>query len=242
LTAEDVSKAYEVTEKALKDNERISFFGEIEPSMSLTFEGLLKDLINSLGQFGKLSRYYRAAVVTDKGWIGALARVEGIVFSFIDVRVFPPTERDKAFVWASEKPEPLPKPEQPGPSLHFIQTTADDVFAYEVNGRLRANDVKGAISEFNKYLDRDGTVNVLARLRDFSGFDLMAFLEDDLVKLKYRALSKVDKYAIVGARPWMRNFLELISPILKTKIRFFDPEEEAAAWEWVGARQALLPE
>ena len=83
---------------------------------------------------------------------------------------------------------------------------------------------------------------LLARLSDFNGFDILAVLEDDLIKLKYRSLSKVEKYAVVGARPWMRNFLELIAPLFSTKIRLFDAEEEAAAWEWVGAQQALLPE
>jgi hypothetical protein len=38
----------------------------------------------------------------------------------------------------------------------------------------------------------------------------------------------------------MRNFIELLSPLTSVKVRFFDLGEEAAAWEWVGAQQALL--
>jgi hypothetical protein len=242
LTSEDVSKAYKATEAALKENERISFFAEVDDSMSLTIEGLIKDLFEGISQIGKLSRYYRAAVVTDKGWLGALARVEGLVFCTIDVRVFQRDDRDKAYAWSAETPEPLPKPEEPAASIHFIQTTSENVFAYEVNGRLRAKDVKSAIKEFGSYLERDGKVNVLARLSDFNGFDILAVLEDDLMKLKYRSLSKVEKYAIIGAKPWMRNFLELIAPIFSTRIRLFDPNEEAEAWAWVGAQQALLEE
>jgi SpoIIAA-like len=242
LSADDVTKAYNATDEALKENERISFFGEIDESMNLTFEGLAKDLVTGLGQFGKLSKYHRAAVVTDKGWIGALARVEGLVFSSIDVRVFALDERDKAFAWASEVPAPLPKPEEPKPSLHFIQTTTDNVFAYEVNGRLREKDIKNAVDALKPYLGREGKINVLARLRDFNGFDLTALFDDDLAKLKYKALSKVERYAVVGAKPWMRNFLELLSPLFSAKIRVFDASDEAAAWEWVGAQQALLVE
>jgi len=242
LTADDVASAYKATNDALNENERISFFAEIDDSLSLTIQGLAKDLFEGICQIGQVSKYYRAAVVTDKGWLGALTRVEGLVFSSIDVRVFPSAERDKAFAWSSEAPEPLSTPEDPGRSIHFIQTTNENVFAYEINGRLRANDVKAAIEEFRSYLDRDGKVNVLGRLNDFNGFDLFAVLEDDLIKIKFKSLSKVDKYAIVGAKPWMRNFLELVSPITSIKVRVFDQEEEAAAWEWVGAQQALLPE
>src|SRR5215204_425966 len=115
LTAADVTQAYKATDEALKQNDRISFFAEVDPSMKLTFEGLLKDLVEGVGQFGKLGRYYRAALVTDKGWLASMARIEGIVFSSIDFRVFAPADRDKAFAWASETPEPVVTPTDPGP-------------------------------------------------------------------------------------------------------------------------------
>lgn len=242
ITAEDIDKAYKATEQALKENERISFFAEVDSSVAMTLEGFIKDVKEGLFQLGKISRYYRAALVTDKGWLGALARVEGLVFSSIDLRVFETGERDKAFAWASEEPPAIPKPEEPGPSIHFIQTTNENVFAYEVSGRLRAKDVKAAIKEFGAYLERDAKVNVLAKLSEFNGFDLFAVLEDDLLKLKYRSLSKVDKYAVIGPKPWMRNLLELMSPLIGIKVRVFDADEEESAWEWVGARQALLTE
>ena len=240
LTAEDIDKAYKATEEALKSNERISVFTEIVESIGITADGLLKDLWNGIRQLGRLGKYYRAAVVTDKGWIATMARVEGLVFSSIDVRVFPPADRAKAFAWASEAPEPLPKPEDAPASVHFLQTTNENVFAYEVNGRLREKDIKSAVVAMKPYLEREGKFNVLARLKDFGGFDLLAALDDDLVKAKYKAISKVDKYAIVGAKAWMRNFLELISGFFSVQIRFFDVEDEHSAWEWVGAEQALL--
>lgn len=242
LTADDVIRAYKATEEALKDNDRISFFAEVDPSTALTFEGLAKDLTEGIGHWGNMKRYYRAAVVTDKGWMAALARVEGLVFSSIDVRVFGHDERDKAFAWASETPEPLPEPSEPEPSIHFLQTTSENVFAYEVNGRLRERDMKNVVREIKPFIEREGKFNVLARMKNFSGFDLLAVFDDDLIRLKLKAPSKIEKYAIVGAKPWMRNLTELIAPLLSTKVRNFDSDEEAAAWEWVGAQQALLPE
>ena len=242
LTASDITQAYKVTEDALKDTERISFFVEVDPSMKFTFEGLVKDLVESVGQWGKLKRYYRAALVTDRGWMAALARVEGLVFSSIDVRVFGHDERDKALAWASETPEPIPAKVDPEPAVRFIQTTSDNVFAYEVDGRLRERDIKNAVKEIKPLLDREGKFNVLARMKHFSGFDLLSVFDDDLIRLKLKAPSKIARYAVVGPRPWMRNLLELVSPLISTEIRAFDASEESAAWEWVGAQQALLPE
>ncbi len=240
ITADDISNAYKATEEKLKENERISFFAEIDDSMSFTLEGLIRDLKEALGQFGKLSKYYRAAIVTNKGWLGALARVEGLVFSSIDVRVFPPEERDKAFAWASEKPEPVAKPEEPAPSIHVLHTSSENVFAYEVTGRLREKDLKSAIAAFSPYLEKPEKVNVLARLKNFSGFDLLAVLDDELIKMKFKSSSKVGRYAVVGASSWMRNFLELMNPLVGAEIKTFDEADEAEAWEWVGAQQSLL--
>ena len=83
---------------------------------------------------------------------------------------------------------------------------------------------------------------MLGKLNGFSGFDLLALFEDEYIKLKFKSMPKVEKYAVIGAPGWMRNFLELFSPLLSIKVRIFDPAEEAAAWEWVGAQQALLTE
>ncbi len=242
LTADDITKAYAAAEEKLKENERISFFIEVDPTMGFTFQGVVKDMVEGVNQLGKLKRYYRAALVTDKGWMAALARVEGLVFSSIDLRVFGPGERDKAFAWASETPEPIPAPVEPEPSIHFIQTTSDDVFAYEVNGRLREKDIKSAVRELKTFIEREGKFNVLARMKDFNGFDLLSVFDDDLIRLKIKAPSKISKYAVVGPRSWMRNLLELVAPLVRTEIRVFDAAEEPAAWEWVGAQQALLPE
>jgi len=240
MTADDVAKAYKVTDDALSNNERISFFAEIDDSVNLSFEGLLKDMVEGIGQIGKLKRYYRAAVVTEISWMAAIARVEGFVFSSVDVRVFAHEDREKAFAWSSEEPEPLPEPVESGPSIRLIQTTSEKVFAYEVDGPIREKDVETVIIGLNEAFDRQKKINVLGRMRNWSGFDLMSVLNDDLFKVKFKALSKIDRYAVVGGRSWMRNFLELINPLISPTIRVFDESEEAAAWEWVGAQQALL--
>ena len=242
LSAADISRAYKATEEALKANDRISFFAEVEPSMSLTFEGLVKDLFEGVGQWNKLKHYYRAAVVTDKGWLGTIARVEGLVFCSVDVRVFSQDGREKAFAWSAETPEPIPAPLEPEPSIHFLQTTSDNVFAYEVDGRLRERDIKSAVKELKPFFEREGKFNVLARMKDFSGFDLLSVFDDNLIRLKLKAPSKIAKYAVIGPKPWIRNLLELAGSVVSTEIKTFDVSEESAAWEWVGAQQALLPE
>lgn len=242
LTAKDVAEVYKAADKALKDNERISFFAEVDPSMELTLEGLAEDIKTGVCQWRKFTKAYRMALVTDKSWMAAVARAEGMFFSPLDLRVFSHEDRSKAFAWASETPEPLPTPEEPGASIHFLQTTSQNVFAYEVDGRLREKDIKSVVTELTPFMEREGKFNILARMKDFNGFDILSVLDDNLIRLKLKAPSKVEKYAVIGPKPWLRNLLELMDPLFKTQIRTFDSTEEDAAWEWVGASQALLPE
>ena len=240
ITAEDVTNAYKATEKALKENERISFVAKVENTTKLTLEGVAKDIYEGVGQICKLKKYYRVAVVTDMSWIASIARAEGLFFSSMDIRVFNLDEYDKAFAWASEKPEPLPA--KPGPSIHLLHTTNEKVFAYEVDGPILDSDVKTVIPAINEKFEDHERINVLVRMKNWAGFELTAVLNDELFKTKYKALSKIDRYAVVGPKPWMRNFLELIDPLFSTNTRVFDADDEEAAWEWVGASQALLPE
>ncbi len=241
LTAEDVERAYKATDDALKSNDRISFFADIDDSVNLSCEGLLIDVMEGIGQIGKLKHYYRAAVVTDLTWLASIARVKGFVFSSVDVRVFEREDRDMAFAWASEEPEPLSKPAVP-PSLRLIHTTSEHVFAYEVDGPIGEKDIETAAKGLKDAFQGDRRINVLGRMKNWSGFDLFAVLNDDLFKMKYKSLSNVERYAVVGPKPWMRNFLELIDPLISPKIKIFDAAEESEAWEWVGAQQALLGE
>jgi hypothetical protein len=240
LTAEDVDKSTKAITEALKDQERINIFTEVEGSVTFTLEGLWKDLTNSISNFGLRKKVNRLAVVSGSDIYSFLLRVEGLVFSSIEMRVFRPEQRDEAFAWASKEPGPLPKPVPPKRAIHFLQTTSENVFAYEVDGRVTEQDIKDAVTELKSKFSKNEKINVLARIKSFKGFDLSALLNDDLYRVKYQTLSQVERYAVVGPPTWMRNFLELIDPALKLKIQVFDAEDENAAWEWVGASQSLL--
>ena len=242
LTADDVDKSTKALTDALKDNERVSIFTEIDGSISLTLEGLWKDLVNSVSNFGIRRKIFRLAVVSSSEFYSFLLRVEGLVFSSIEMRVFSPEQRDQAFAWAAKEPEPLPKPEPPRRAIHFLQTTNPNVFAYEVDGRVTEKDIEETVKELKSFFERSEKTNILVRMKHFNGFDLSALLNDDLYRVKLQALSKVERYAVIGAPAWMRNFLELINPAFKLKIRVFDTENEHDAWEWVGASQTLLAE
>lgn len=235
LSGPDVQRAYDALEAALKQHERVSFFAEVDDSFELSVDALVKDVTNGLSQLGKLNRYYRAAVVTDKKWLATLARVEGLVFAWMEVRVFPIGEREAAFDWASQAPAPKPEPVVPPPAIRFIKTTKPSVVAYEVDGRITEKDMDLAIRTMDEAYKNDGKIRILGRLTNMKGFDVRAVARQDLFSMKSQALKRVERYAVVGAPAWLRNLLELISPMFSAEIRVFDAADENNAWEWLGA-------
>jgi hypothetical protein len=241
ITAEDVTSASEAIRSSITAHERVSLYTEVEGTTRYTLEGFFKDLIEGLNRLNDLGKIYRIAVVTEKGWIAAMARVEGLVFAFIDVRVFSMEDKKKALAWASEAPPVKAAEAAVSPGIHLIQTTNDAVLAYEIDGRVTDADANTIAAALKEAFGRHEKVDVLARINTYAGFDLVALLNDELVKMQFKALSKVGKYAVIGAKPWMRNLLELANPLIGPEIRIFDPEDEQSAWQWIGAQPALLP-
>lgn len=240
IVGEDIEKGSAKLDEKISLGKRASVYAELSENSYYTADGLLRDVVESVNNINKRSMLYRAAVVTDKGWLGALARLEGLVFSSIDIRVFSLTDKNAALAWVSEAPPPLPETENSRSSLHFIKTTEPSVIAYEMKGRITSADVHYAAKEFGDLFDRHDDLNVLIKMADYTGFDLSAIFDDEYIKTKFRALQKVKKVAIVGATPSVRNTVELIAPVFGLETKVFDPSDEADAWLWIGAQPALL--
>lgn len=64
-------------------------------------------------------------------------------------------------------------------------------------------------------------------------------MQAGLIPMKLAAIQKVERYAIVGGPGWLRKAVEAVNPLFEEiDMRTFAPEEEEAAWEWLGARSA----
>jgi hypothetical protein len=41
---------------------------------------------------------------------------------------------------------------------------------------------------------------------------------------------------LVGGPDWLSRWLAIVDPLVRIEIRHFAADEEAAAWQWLGAR------
>src|SRR5690554_409570 len=76
VDARDLQSIIDVIEKTKQQQSRISFYVELDQMRWMTATALLRDIGYGLTQLSELSRYYRAAVVSDKRWAKRLVRFE----------------------------------------------------------------------------------------------------------------------------------------------------------------------
>ena len=104
LTAADYDVIVAEVERKLARHERIGVLVDLTDFEDVTAEALWKDARYSLGLIGKLKRFPREAVVSDKRWVHLLARIADPLVPYVEVRAFHPGERDAALAWVADLP------------------------------------------------------------------------------------------------------------------------------------------
>ncbi|SOD54516.1 STAS/SEC14 domain-containing protein [Pseudoxanthomonas wuyuanensis] len=102
LTGEDYDRCIAEIEARLAEYPRIAILSDMTGMTGLSAEAVGKDLRYALDKFGEYSRFARAAVVTDKGWLGKVSEFSGKFLPKTEVRAFDPGQADAALAWAAE--------------------------------------------------------------------------------------------------------------------------------------------
>lgn len=117
-----------------------------------------------------------------------------------------------------------------------ISNTDSSVYAFRVEGGASADEMAAMADVMNAAFDRDEKVNMLLILHDFGAADASAGLALRSLYSQVRSLAHVERYAVVGAPTVAAAMIETFEKVLPLEAKTFDPEEEAAAWTFVGAR------
>ena len=100
----DIERAMNALEEKLTTHQRVSFYTEIDALSGITPEAILKDIRFGVEQLKNLGRFYRAAVVTDIGWIRAAVGFEDLIVPKVEVKAFSKSDRDVALAWIKKLP------------------------------------------------------------------------------------------------------------------------------------------
>lgn len=102
LDADDYDRVIALVEDKLKSHPEIGLVADVQGLHAMTPEALWKDLQYGFRRIGQWHRFPRCALVTDEGWLKALAGFWDPILPQIEMRVFAPGETARAIEWAAE--------------------------------------------------------------------------------------------------------------------------------------------
>ena len=100
LDGADYDRIIAEVEAKLARHRRLGVLVDLTQFHDVTAEAAIKDLRYDLKVLFQLNRFPREAIVTDKQWMHAFARVASPLLPFIEIRAFGSGEAAAALAWA----------------------------------------------------------------------------------------------------------------------------------------------
>jgi hypothetical protein len=126
---------------------------------------------------------------------------------------------------------------EPPVAIRRLDTDREDVFAFELVGRIAASDIENIYGLIEGACALHDKVDMLVRIRDYDGIDWEAAMKDFSLLGKTHALKHIRRYAVVGGPGWMGPMINVFKPFFSIEMKHFDAAEEREAWKWIGASE-----
>lgn len=214
----------------LKGGGRVGMLVDMSQWSDITADAMLEETRFELANLENLARFGRMAFVSDKQFIWAVAGAMNALVGTTEVRSFATANHAQALAFVSELPPPSPQP------LHKVsrmETGDPRVLAFRVKGTVGAADVDPMVQALRTALERGGRIDMLVNVTDYEGFDPAVLATPGLAAMKLEAIRSVRRYAIVGAKGWMRWLAGFVATALPVEIRHFEAGGETDALHWL---------
>ncbi len=237
ISAEDIDRSYELMIPAMKDGKPVSLYIEMLDGFDIEAPALFKDLRRSPEIMSKFKQIERVAVVTNQDWLRGIVRLEDAVLSLfnsdIALQVYSEDERNQAKSWVAGETTYSHEPS-------IVELTTDDPYtaAFEINGKVRKEDIELSKKMMTEFMTDDPPRRLLARIRKLDGLQPSTLFDGQMIQMKREARKHLDRYAIVGGPEWLQHLARAMAPLFDFQIRTFELDEEESAWEWLEEKVA----
>lgn len=116
-----------------------------------------------------------------------------------------------------------------------IPTTDPAVRAFRIAGEVDSDAMAGMGETMNAAFDAHDSVRLLLIFDRYDGSTAGAAFSAEALKAQLRSLSKLEKYAVVGAPEGVAETIETAGDWTGVETGTFARDDEAAAWRFVGA-------
>lgn len=98
----DIRQVAEDLEERLSRHEKVSILADLTAFEEMTLAAAWTDARYGFGKLWELRRFPKEAIIVQEGWIDRAARLFAPVIPFVEIRTFPPAEREAALAWAAD--------------------------------------------------------------------------------------------------------------------------------------------
>ncbi|TIT41429.1 MAG: STAS/SEC14 domain-containing protein, partial [Mesorhizobium sp.] len=119
------------------------------------------------------------------------------------------------------------------PAIRRIDTSRDDLLAFDVVGHVSAADAENLFGLLEAAYALHPRIDVAVRIVDHEGVDWADISDETIKKGAVHALEHIGRCAAIGAPDWTPNARHALPASSPVEFRHFKIEEEAAAWEWL---------
>ena len=121
-------------------------------------------------------------------------------------------------------------------SIRQIPTDSNRLYAFRITGKVSAEDMEAMAEHMNAAFDAHSEkIDMLMIFDSYGGAETGAGWSWENIKSRFRALSNVDRYLVVGAPEAADRMIEAMDKVIPVRAEAFD--SEAAAWRALGARE-----
>lgn len=121
------------------------------------------------------------------------------------------------------------------PSITEVETSRADLFAFRIAGEVSRDDMSAMADYMNDVFDRFEQIDMLMIFDRYGGAEAGASLSWEALKSRFRSLTKVGRYLVVGAPERAAELIEIMDNLIPVKAETYD--DEAAAWRALGAER-----
>ena len=121
-------------------------------------------------------------------------------------------------------------------TIRRIRTTNPQVYAFEIDGKVTAEEMEQMAETMNTAFDAQDTVDMLLIFRVYDGSEVGAGFDWASIKSRFRSLTNVGRYVVAGAPDAAADMIELMGKVIPGEAKTYALSELDAAWAAVDAR------
>jgi len=119
------------------------------------------------------------------------------------------------------------------PSITQIATSSKNLYAFRITAGVSREDMTAMAEYMNRVFDQTEKVDMLMIFDRYEGAETGASLSWEALKSRFRSVTNVGRYVVVGAPGGAETLIDVMNAIIPVEAETFD--EEFAAWRSLDA-------